>query len=364
MHWWIGAIVALCLPLVPGAAITPRWALLAFGCVLFLMGLRHFKFTVGHLIFGLLIAWMTISLLWAPRYDSIYVLWHFQLLFLLFMITADIEDMAKVFKACAIAMGINSLVCILQMPPVSLKLFTQNQPPGGLFFNNNFGAEAAALVLIGVIGYRLWWYMLPVLPGYLLQHSRGSMVALVVAGAGWVYSRNRFYGIVMFGGLVAGLGVLLWSSWTDDSISQRIAIWLDTIRQLTWAGHGIGSYYLEFPAHTGWVDSLFVIVEHAHDDFLEVAYELGVVGFVLFAALLFGSILTPGVERYVVAGFMAEAFFEFPLYNPATAVLFVVCLGYAYHRQSSIRHLLVRGRVLLFQRHAKRFQTGGSLSCI
>jgi putative inorganic carbon (HCO3(-)) transporter len=130
-------------------------------------------------------------------------------------------------------------------------------------------------------------------------------------------------------------------------VGGRWGIWQDAlqlIRQHPWLGTGLGTFPVAYPA----VQTVHLngFVNHAHNDYLEVASEIGILG----AVILFGAILYTfvAVIRRVgrhhdavsqatgigaigaMAAILCHSLTDFNLYIPANALLFSVVLGLGY----------------------------------
>jgi hypothetical protein len=109
---------------------------------------------------------------------------------------------------------------------------------------------------------------------------------------------------------------------------QRVGVWEDMLPGLRPWGHGLGSFIAEFPLYQHHTTALTLRFENAHNDFMQLAFELGI-GAVLAAALviaqLWGTPRSPAWYAMVV--FLVEGCFGFPLYEPVTASLAAVCAG-------------------------------------
>ena len=127
---------------------------------------------------------------------------------------------------------------------------------------------------------------------------------------------------------------------------SRLSMWRDTlplINEHPWLGTGLGTFPI---AYTGG-QTAFVgqFVNHAHNDYLELAADLGIpAAFILFGSILFilaraiRSFLTGerDFERIVALGcvgsivaILLHSFTDFNLYIPANALLFSAILGLA-----------------------------------
>jgi len=137
---------------------------------------------------------------------------------------------------------------------------------------------------------------------------------------------------------------------------NRWAIWRDTVQLIEghpWLGTGLGTFSVAYTA----VQTAFAgrFVDHAHNDYLEFASELGIPA----ALLLFGAVFyvllqsarsfhrsDSGFEKTLALGCFGSLFAislhsltDFNLQIPANALVFVVILGLA-HANSSRRHFV------------------------
>lgn len=127
----------------------------------------------------------------------------------------------------------------------------------------------------------------------------------------------------------------------------RVALWRDSMRLIRahpWTGVGVGCFEFAFTS----VQSvrLTYVIDHAHNDYLEIAAELGLPCAVLFFGVLFWlavrtlqaslrarSSLTRALALGSFAGSTAlfvHAVADFNFYIPANALVFAVILGIGY----------------------------------
>lgn len=127
----------------------------------------------------------------------------------------------------------------------------------------------------------------------------------------------------------------------------RLAVWRDTlhlIRQHPWLGSGFGTFPISYTAVQTAYPSKFV--NHAHNDYLELASDLGLPGALLFFAslcYLLGRVTRSfragpeGFPRAVALGcagsvvvLLLISLTDFNLYIPGNALVFSVILGLSY----------------------------------
>lgn len=301
------AVTVAYMPWFADAANAPRWALLSLMVPLAWRPLAWSRLHTPGMVFIVLAA---LSLLWTPVVvEGLQPLWQFILLGALFAIGVELESMEPIFVGAGWGLAVSSVLSLAQ------------DVPTGLFLNKNFLAEAAVLVFIGLVSYRRYALAAALLPAMLLPVSRGALLALVVASA--LQWRSRWLTAVLVTTFVAVVAV-----WPNGaSLGERYVIWTHTADHLTWLGHGLGSFYIDFPGFQE--DGFARRFEHAHNDLLELAYELGI-GVLPLLALWLVAMLQVQPVRVVLVAFTVEGCFAFPLYLPVTAALGILVTGHLY----------------------------------
>jgi putative inorganic carbon (HCO3(-)) transporter len=131
----------------------------------------------------------------------------------------------------------------------------------------------------------------------------------------------------------------------QSSILFRFLVWksaLRMIRESPLTGTGAGNFKIIYPLYRSseeWhVSGINARVVEAHNDYLQIASELGLIGLGIFIWLLVNalrifkkllkteSILITGLLASVIS-MLISAVFEFPFHNPATALTFWMILG-------------------------------------
>lgn len=137
----------------------------------------------------------------------------------------------------------------------------------------------------------------------------------------------------------------------DKNIELRKAIWLNTIEMIKdrpWTGWGLGNHKLFYPVyHRKAVKEKFFSetaqLSHVHNDFLQAAAELGMVGMVLLVWLIAALTLmvfrltSPRYPEHVrvwtmavatgIIGLMVNAFFSFPFQRAIPPFVFMIFIG-------------------------------------
>lgn len=224
----------------------------------------------------------------------------------------------------------------------------QIAPPAGLFANRNLLGETAALGLVAAVAWRLWYGVPGCLGALLATNARGALLGAAVGLLALLWRWSR----LAAGGL-AVVGTLVLVGWTGrgtkiESVIERVGIWQDAVLGMTLFGHGSGSFYTWYPAVATLHDTLDSRPDHAHNDFLEVAFELGLPGIAIFLALCWASWRWAAAEvRPVLACGAVIACFGFPLHTAAAAGIIALVAGYGagFGPRVDAGRWLGRGRV-------------------
>ncbi len=348
---------------IPGAlngATAGRWALLSI-CIPAICMFNEMRLTLAHLVGILFLAYLGISLAWTPvLYDGFEYYWHWLVLAGVFCLGSMLVSLRTVFIGLALGLYVNAVFMGLQLFSWlalnhawdEVLPFSVNRP-AGLFLNGSYAAEAAALILVGLVVYRLWVYvpaavLCLVLP--VAQASRASYAALMLVLIVYLYPRFRITTYILI--LVLFTVGILWftSGEHNNSVGQRVLVWLDTWDGLTFWGKGVGSYYVNYPEHASRIHTILVRPDHAHNDFLEILYELGPIGFTLFCGILYAAFRQRRSEGYILLAFAALAVVDFPSYLPVTAFIGALVAGFLCGHGRPLRDVLTHWGTALFGR--------------
>jgi O-antigen ligase len=330
-------LTALFVPDWSGAATTPRWTLAAV--VLPLLLRDRIKFTAAHMFGLLFIAYAASSVLWSPqKWEAIDALLKLIVLAEAFVLGSQMDDIRPIVAGAALGLGVSSAIILLGIPVPQTSDY-----PAGLFVNSNALGEIAALVLVGAMVHRIWWAVPLIAPALIISHCRGAFLALAGATIIWVWARSKPVAVAL---VIIGVASAAWMG-SSESAQQRLDMWAAIVPQLTAMGKGIGSFYTLYPLYSPF-DTLLQRPEHLHNDWLEFAFELGVVGAVLCSAFLWSA------RSVVLAVLAIEAVFGFPLHLAATAVLGGILSGHAVRDRRSLRDSLAQWRGAVFPRGGLR----------
>lgn len=356
-------LTIITVPFMPSGGTVPRWAFLSIMCAVFLFRNSLSWPFLGMVAYLLLMAWVG-----PVGFDAAFIFWHFLLLAVLFC-WAQGANLKHIAIGAGLGMAVNSGFVIGQV--LGWNVIPQLVPNSGLFYNHNMGAEAAAMILALVVTYRLWWLIPGILPT-LAFGSRAPILALGVAAGCVLWRWSRFAALMTTLGVTLFVVVFMQGEGghrgviVSADLMQRIGVWQDMLPHLTIWGHGLGSFIGEYPAFQHHTNPLELRFENAHNDFLQVTYELGLGGIVLIGVLLMRMIAAPfSPAWYALVVFLVEACFGFPLYEPVSGALAACCAGVLFAGCDSLRGLLPDRRSRVWARLAHHefgpFRHGGAV---
>jgi O-antigen ligase len=147
------------------------------------------------------------------------------------------------------------------------------------------------------------------------------------------------------------------------SSHERLSVWLTSVtavQDFPVFGSGLGTFQHIFPMYKP--DGVVMFYQHAHNDYIEILLELGIIGALLILAFLglAGKTIMDagwrGRERYLKAAFAASfasiavfSLFDFNLHIPSNAILLSLILGLAVamsrlEKAAMGREVFLRGR--------------------
>jgi O-antigen ligase len=192
-----------------------------------------------------------------------------------------------------------------------------------IYFNGSMAILALAVPVLAASAALLFWDRSSALRRLALPTMLGLLVVATAATA------------------LAGLNS---NAARDASIGTRQQIWSTTaaaIGEFRWAGSGVGSFPGVYRQHEdpAAVDRFFV--NHAHNDYLEIALETGLPGVLLLLAFLvwwsrravgaWGRGSTSAYARaasIASAAVLAHSIVDFPLRTAALAAVFSMSIGF------------------------------------
>lgn len=331
-------IVAIAdLPGIQGAGLAPRWAVISIGIPMLVIGLPIRRSPAHWLGLGLF-GYAALSLIWTTVfYDGINELWQFSLYAGAFCVGAQLRSLCGVYYGLGLGLIGSAIVVTFNLAGMTTPFPEVTPDSGGLFVNKNLMAEASAMALIGLAPSPL-----ALVPLALLGTAKCASAVLGVGAAGflWLWIRVRWAAALFALATAIALGGLAWGVGKVGTLEHRQDIWLDAIGDLRWFGHGVGSYWVAQAENSPRQElntERNTRELHAHNDPLEIAFNYGLPGFILFASMVFYALGAPAErERLVLIAFLVEGLFGFPLFMPTTGLVAAMVLG----RLSGMRHRL------------------------
>lgn len=320
------AIAVVYWPGILSPSVAPRWWVLCIGAPLLLSQIR-IQWHFAHTLFLMFFAFCCATLIWSIQpWDTWDLIWILGSAGCAYLVAAEINaDAAWIALATGIA---------IQLPLVLMQGRGHGPfdltPLGGraaTFLNRDTFAEIAVVATVGVgivlrdrfiqgrAGAWLWLLTAATLACALLPGSRGAYLALGSVVGLWLCWPRRWYVLVALAAIFAGAiyyDMIIMDRWA--TVSDRLDFWQWTMANLTVWGRGFGTYGTAF----FWT--------HAHNDFLEVVFELGI-GSTLIAFPIAYLLFTGGPQRLIVIAVLVEGLVSFPLHNPATVCMVAIALG-------------------------------------
>ena len=347
--------LAVALILWPGfieSSNAPRWILLSATIPFFLLT-AEIKLTKAHLIGFVWLAWAGLTALWSVSlYDSIFHLWHFVILAMVFCVGANLShrEIKWCYLAFVVGISLNVVIAIAQMEGWDgvIQAGTQKGAPTGTFMNKNYLAEAALMALPAAIILAKAWPIPFIAAALVATFSRGALTAGGLLLTSWLWGRYRKTAIVLTTGILVAV-IIYFGNLSHDgrfmntSAGARISFWANSVAMVVdkpW-GQGVGAYMAAYPKYhkaiiptTPSAYRINMRPRTAHNDFLTVAAETGIPGIFLLTWFFITVLRSPRATDeqktafYTILAFLLLGMFNFPLYLPTSAFLAALSAGY------------------------------------
>lgn len=320
-----------------GHAIAPRWGALSMLIPMMLWTVRV-RLTWLHLCGFVLLCWTALTLIWTPQpLDGLYEYWHILMFAAVFLVAAECPDLKPTYTAVALGIAVSAIMAVFQQY-LGWEYLTSVAKPGGLFSNKNVLGELAAISLVTLIGYRIWWLIPTNLLAMIVTGGRGAAVGLGLGLVMFAWVRSKILALSMIAFGILGGWWFLPHPMADSSIAQRIYLWQDTTENLSLWGKGLGSFYQLYPSFAQRVDTMIERPEYAHNEPLNYLFELGWPGVFLLAVV--GALLlyrSRETERPALVVALGVGLFTFPLHLPASVFLIALLAGRIAHDWPSLQ---------------------------
>ena len=347
------AIAVAYWPGISGAATSPRWAVAAFLAAILAMTWERIRFTWAHLIGALFLCWSFATYAWSlSPFDTIGASWKLIIAGCAFCVGTQTPKLRPVYVGAAIGLIVSTFVALAQwsgtvvVPDLPIWTFAP-----GLFVNELFFAEALALIVIALMAEGLWPLMVFLLAPLFMMQERAPFLAFSVGLLVFAWPRFRKIAICLAVLGVTFTALLSLGANRSTTVVHRLALWQSTISAVTPMGAGLGSFTEAAPQP---IEGFHF--EHPHNEFLETAYETGLVGASLLAAF-FVVLLAMGraeTERALLVVLLVEMCFAFPLHEPFTLSIGALSAGYLARDLPRVRSTIAYCRELVRRRMAAR----------
>lgn len=329
------AIMTAFMPGVIGLVSITSWAVMWLVVPVLLLKCE-IEINIINILGAVFLSYAALSLLWSPH--GMLELMQLLALASVFVWGSTLKDLKNVTIGLSIGLAFSSVLAIFQFFGINI-VYSGTIRPSGLFFNSNIFAEISGMLLLLILINKLWWYIPVAVPG-LMVSSRAVILGLGVSLAMLVWAKSK----------IASISILI-SSWfiayfitfpttivtsaitNTASAIQRLYVWQDMLAGFTLFGNGIGSFIYKFPEYNRHVDSSVTIVEYAHNDLLQLIFELGIGAIPLMIAVAL-LLKVQNEYRSAFVFFIIIGIFGFPLHMPIT--LFMVALVAAQLAKSSL----------------------------
>lgn len=187
--------------------------------------------------------------------------------------------------------------------------------PSGFFYNPIPQGMVLALACVLFACQQRWGWLVPLLPGLYLAHSRGGWVTLAFGLLSYWFRRPIWLLVLLLAGGVA----LLWDPSRSDI--QRMQIWHAAGTLLTPLGNGFGSFWDLWIGIPAWQP------QYAHNDFLELAFEFGFLAVPVFALVAYAASRSASPFWPMLVTYLTLSTYSMPMHIPLAAGLGALALA-------------------------------------
>ena len=319
----LGVTIAY-IPGITGAAIPSGWLWLFITLPILLLFYKA-KLQLEHIFGFIFLIIALVSLSWSIRFN-IGVFYYFQLLTyaIAFYIGSSLLDLRPIFRGLALGVGINSITGIFQFLGWH-DIYTNHREVAGLFVNKNIFCETSVIIFIALLVLNLWKWIPTTLPAIVLAPSRAGLLALVVCGYIYLFSKSKILAYVL---ICFAIGIFLApnNQFSMSSVDQRFDLWLDTIRGLTFFGNGVGSYETLFPKNAILINTISERPKYVHNDLLQLLFEYGIFSLILIP--FFWNILKLKCkENFILYAILILSMVTYPFHTPIISFIWFIVAG-------------------------------------
>lgn len=291
-------------------------------------------------------AWLWVSLvgaslIWATSLlDGILALWTWILIIGMILIGKTV-DFHKCMVGYTLGIGVNSVFCVLQF--YGIDIVPKATGNAGLMVNPNFLAAASLLAIVWAVTFQRWWLALICLPALLLPMAKGPVLVGSVMLIVWLIRKSPPWGLAALAALAGCIFYYFQQYGLNDTSLARWHLWQNSVAMFQWHGHGVGSFWSAFPQYWNAIIETssygYGMLNHpktAHNDFLTLAVELGVLGIITYSSFVALCFIRSDA-RYVLVAFLGVGLFSHPLFIPNTAAIAALACGDILRRWDIVR---------------------------
>lgn len=358
LSFLLGFIISIAyIPGITGAAVPTGWFVLIIVMPI-LFCFCDFNLNDNNLIGLLFIGYAALSLIWAPSFDiAFFIFLQIVALSCTFCFGENLKDITNCFKGLSLGLGFSSIVALMQyfeLYNINKYIFTLYSPIAGIFVNPNIYSEVSALMLLSLIVLKLWWWIPVTLPGLTIIHSRTALLGLGVGLFFWLFNKNKLMAVGSVLLIILFTAFYYREYFSMESINERFSLWADTIRGLTLLGFGIGSYELMYPLNAINIDTSVARPKFAHNDFLQMMFELGI-GSILLGILILNILRIKHETRTILVGIGVISLSSYPFHGvPMSAFIGCLVAGFVNRNNAANWNFRFSWRSNLFNRNQNR----------
>lgn len=268
------------------------------------------------------LAYASVSLLWSTQ--PLVGAMHLVSLVLAFISGYFVKDLSNLVLVYLGFLAINLLLVFYPENDMLNLSF-------GIFGNPNYLGCALALGLAAAYVYVQWWFLPIGFAGLVYSQSRGAIIAVV--GAAILALPWKAKSIVIACGLFA-FALSGSAHRGSDSIAARLGVWESTITNLTFFGHGYGSFADWYQALPVKINMTLTIPQHAYNDYFELLSDIGIGTIPLWIFLIY-LLAQAGRQRLILQTFLLLSLTFYPLYLLGLGQLFALVAGHSTRKEAN-----------------------------
>lgn len=322
-------LINIFIPGINGASINTSFLFLMMLLPL-IMFFCKIRVTISHIYGFLFLVYCAISLFWTTNFNIGFLIFlYFITLGIAFCLGSAIDNIKPILIGLSFGLILSDFVAFLQYYYNSEIVYTFAHDIAGLFVNKNIYCEVSVVLLLSLIVYRLWFFIPFTLPGIFLVHSRAALLALFIGLIILFWNKHiwKFCLAAIVGMIIVTFYVNNYAEFTLSHFQERVNIWFDTIRGITLFGNGIGSFEITYPLKAIYIDTSFARPQHAHNDLLELVFELGL-GVLILIPMFWNILKVKTDEKVILYSTFIISLFSFPLYIPITGFIWLFISGH------------------------------------